>query len=477
MSNTPLIIPSDPHDSARWQHTRRRRRLMEESAWEQDVVETLSARLTPGRVVNLGRPVTSLNLFEATVSQLATQYDSRPTASNPALDEPAIGEVWSIVEEDTHIWELAQSNASAVIGLRENLVKLHRTPRGVRLSLAYPDTVTIETSPGDPDYIIRLSEAGVYTIDGKQEACWTIWDISDPANPTRTIRTIDGKDISRSADPTWAGWVDFYEDGTPFIPFVRYRAKWSPSDWCAYDWSTLVEATIDTAILWTCWHKWVMDSSWAQRYIVDLMLQGLTVTGTGAGATASIEADPASILCFASKPEKSGTAGQFQPPGSPKELADAIMTAQGSMLSNIGIHPSDLELTSQPSSGVAIQLKRSSQRRLAKKYIPQFRAGDTELLKKIAATHNSLAAEGTPALPEDGWVIEYHLPEQSSDEVQAELDQDLKMIDAGIASKVDVFLRLHPGMTREEALQALLDIRSENESLSATTPISNPQGA
>lgn len=471
---TPMIIPSDPTDQQRWLHTRVRRRLLDET-WEQDVVERLSARLTPGRVVNLGRPVTSLNLFQSAVAQLAVQYDQPPTVTNPALDDPATADVWSVVQEDTHIWELGQTNAETVIGLRENLVKLHRTPRGVRLSLAYPDTVEVETAEGDPDYITKVSEACIYTIDGKPEACWTVWDITDPLRPTRTIRTIDGRDISTLADPAWEGWVDFYEDGTPFIPYVRYRAKWSPKTWCAYDWSTLVEAAIDCAILWTAWHKWVMDASWAQRYVIDLMLQGLTVTGSGAGATASVEADPASILCFQTKGEKSGSASQFAPPGSPKELADSIMIFQGSVLSNVGIHPADIEASSSPSSGVAIQLKRSSQRRLAKKFVPQFRQGDTELLKKIAATHNSLAVEGTPALPETGWGIEYHLPEQSADEVEAEMGQDLRMVEAGLASKVDIFVKLHPELTREGALQRLLDIRAENESLTNTTL--DPQGA
>lgn len=473
---TPMIMPTDATDRARWEHTRQRRRMLDET-WERDVSERLSERLTPGRVVNVGKPVTSLNLFHSTVGQLATQYDIAPGVTNPALEDPAVAAVWAVVEEDTHIWELGQSNAESVIGLRENLVRIHRTPEGVRLAMTYPDTVTIETAAGDPNKILIVREACVYSIDGEPEACWLVWDLSNPEAPVRTIRTAsEDKDVSRLADPTWTGWVDYYEDGTPFLPYVRYRAKWSTQEWCAYEWSTLVEATLDVAILWTCWNKWVMDSSWAQRYVIDLALQGLTVTGSGSGATASIEADPASVMCFSTRGDKTGTAGQWQPPGDPKELADAIMVAQGSMLSNIGIHPADLELTSQPSSGTAIQLKRSSQRRLAKKYIPQFRSGDTELLGKIAATHNSIAVEGSPALPEKGWSLDYRLPEQSVDEAEAELAQDLRMIDAGLASLVDTYLRMHPGISREQALADLLRFREERALLSAATPIPNPQG-
>ena len=471
-----MIIPPDTQDSARWTHTRLRRRLGDD-LWEQDVADRLSARLTPGRVVNLGRPVTGLNLYQSTISQLAVQYDQAPAVGNPALEDEATAAVWSVVQEDTHIWELAQTNAESVIGLRECLVKLNRTPRGVRLSLAYPDTVIIETDPCDPDHITKISEAGIYTIEGKPEECWTIWDISDPEKPTRTIRTAsEGKDVSSIADPSYEGWQDFYEDGTAYLPFVRYRAKWSPRQWCAYDWSTLVEAALDVAILWTCWQKWVLDASWAQRYVVDLVLQGLTVTGSGAGATASVDADPPSILCFKTIGEKPGTAGQFSPPGNPKELADSIMVYQASVLSNLGIHPTDLESTSQPSSGTAIQLKRSAQRRLARKFIPQFRSGDQELLKKIAATHNGLAIPGTPALPEDGWTIDYHLPESTPDEVAAELDQDLRLIDAGLASKVDIYVKMHPDLDRARALQALIDIQKESMALSAPVTTSDPQG-
>lgn len=461
---TPTIMPASPVDAARWQHTRQRRRLLED-LWEEDITTRLGERLTAGRVTNLGRPIMSLNLFQAAVSQLAVQYDSPPTVTNPALSDPATADVWALVQADSHIWEMAQSNAESTIGLRENLVKILRGADGPRLTMVAPDTVTIETAVGDPDKIVILQEAGVYMIGEKPEPCWTTWDISDPLMPTRKITTADGQDVSTVADPNWEGWVDFYEDGSPYIPYVRYRAKWTPKTWDAWSWSILVEAAIDTAILWTCWSKWVLDASWSQRYVIDLMLQGLTVTGSGAGATASVEADPTSILCFQTRGEKSGTASSFAPPGNPKELADSIMTFQGSVLSNIGIHPADLEATSQPSSGVAIQLKRSSQRRIAKKYLPQFRAGDQELLKKLSATYNSMAVEGSPALPEEGWAIEYHLPESSADEVMAELAQDLKMIAEGLASKVDVYQKLHPDLTREEALTRLLEIRAENEQL------------
>lgn len=470
---TMTLLPAYPADRARWEHTRRRRRLLDEM-WEEDVIARLSERLTPGRVVNLGKPVTSLNLFASTVRQLAVQYDSAPTVRNDAIEGTDASAVWALIQEDTHIWELAQANAEAVVGLRENLVRVNRTPQGVRLAIVYPDTVEVETDPNDPSTLTVVREAGFYTIDKKQVACWTIWDISNPELPTRTIVNDKGEDVSRIVDPEWGGWRDFFADGTPFLPYVRYRAKWSPKVWDAYSWSTLVESAIDCAILWTAWNKWVMDASWSQRYIIDLMLQGLTVSGTGAAATASIEADPASILCFKTIGEKTGSASQFSPPGDPKSLADAIMSFQGSVLSNIGIHPADLEATAQPSSGVAIQLKRSAQRQLASKMLPQFRAGDLELLKKIAATYNSMAAEGAPALPEDGWALDYHLPDAGSAEMTDALTLSTALIDAGLASKVDVYMKFHPELSRDEAFARLLDIQAENAKLSATTAPSNP---
>ncbi len=458
---TATIRPKDPADRKRWDITRLRRRILE-NVWKGDVSQRLSRRLTPGRQVNIGEPVTSLNLFESTVQQLAIQYDKPPTVRNPAFENEETAELWEDIQRTTHIWQLAQANAEFTIGLRENLVKILRTDDGVRLTLVPPDTVTVETADGDPGKILVIREASIYTIQGKQVVAWTIWDISDPAAPVRTIRTQDDQDISNIADPDWEGWVDFDEDGAPFLPFVRYRARWTPTVWDARAWTTLVEASLDTAVLWTCWNKWVLDASWAQRYVIDLILQGLTVTGDGTGATASVEADPSSILCFKSIGDKPGSAGTFTPPGNPKELADSIMSFQGSALATIGIHPADIAKTNQPQSGVSIQLKRSSQRRMAKQFISQFRDGDTELLTKIALTHNDLTEDNGLMLPVTDWVLVYHLPEQSREEIEAELGQDLTLIKAGLASPVDVFIKMFPGITRAEALTRLLEIRTEN---------------
>lgn len=464
---TPILIPADAEDVARWGETRTRRRMLE-GPWEQDISKRLNEKLTPGRVCNLGRPMQSLNLFAATVRQLAVQYDSAPTVTNSNMS-PEDSSIWSGIVKDAHLWSILQKNSENVIGLRECLLYIGTTEDGIRVQSVTPDTVTIETLPGDPNAIVVIRAARSYLVDGESIPAWAVWDIKDSANPRFYVEGADGKDITRQVVVDPQPW-QYFEPGTeseslpegkPFLPFVMYRAQYTCEPWDPYAQSELVHAALDLAILWTAWNKSILDASWAQRWVIDLMLQGLSVANSGgAGATATVETDPTSILVFQSKGDKPGSVGQWEVPQDPKSQSESIISYQASVLSNIGIHPTDIESTSGPQSGVAIALKRSAQRRLASRLIPEFREADTNLFSKMAMISNIFF--GT-ILPTEGWEIAYHLPEETVEEFIAALDRDERLVKIGFLSKVDMMMRYRPELSREQAAAKLREIEIENK--------------
>jgi hypothetical protein len=93
-------------------------------------------------------------------------------------------------------------------------------------------------------------------------------------------------------------------------------------------------------------------------------------------------------------------------------------------------------------SGVAIQLKRSYQRKVAVGYVPMFQAADQRLFSKMARTWNIFYGGGVK-LPADGWKIEYSLPETSTDEFLADLKRDQTLIELGLKSTVDLCMKLY----------------------------------
>ena len=463
-ATAPVLLPSDPEDAARWEHTRIRRRMLD-GHWEQDISRRLNEKLTPGRTYNLGRPVQSLNLFASVVRQVAVQYDSHPTDSNPDLSEEQEA-AWHQMMADAHLWAIMQRASESIIGLREGFIQGEWVPNpqhpdGGEVSVCplTPDTVVTVTRPGDPDDVLVLKAARSYTVDGDSFPAWAVWDISDPEQPHFRVEDSSGKVITERVVTEPQPWPYWKENGQPYLPFIKYRAQDTAEPWDAYALSELVHAALDTAILWTAWTKSVLDASWSQRWVIDLMLQGMSISGAGAAVTASVETDPTSILCFTSRSDKPGSVGQYTTPVDPAAMALSIVTFQSSVLSNIGIHPADVETAHVAQSGVAIQLKRSAQRRLALRLLPQFRQGDVALLGMLARISNTF---GGTSYPTEGWQIQYHLPEASVDEFIAELDRDERMVRLGFISKLDLMMKYRPELSREQAREALLDVAREN---------------
>jgi hypothetical protein len=458
MNEMQTLISTNAADYHRMEHTAVRLRMLE-GPWEQDITRRLNEKLTPGRLVNLGRPTQSLNLFQSATRQIAVQHDEPCGFSNPALTTLS-DEAFRELVSSTHLHSILQKNTEYVVGLRENLIRIDQTANGVKLHIATPNTITIETVPGDPNGIVVIREMTNYLIDGEWVAAWAIWDISNPLNPHFRVEDGEGNHITNQVvlmDEGQEAWIWFDPQGNPFLPWVRYRAQYTCNQWDAYTGAELAHASIDCAILWTAWNKVVLDASWAQRWVIDLMIQGLSQTSDG---TATLECDPTSIIALKSGNDKTGSTGQWEPGADPEVSAKAILQFQSSVLSNIGIHPADIEASTNAQSGIAIQLKRSAQRRLASRMIPQFRAGDTELVEKMAMIYNMTVGEDI--LPINGWSIAYHLPAASTDEFIAELDRDTKLISLGFISKVDLMMKYNPELSRDQAIERLKLVAEDN---------------
>ena len=102
-----------------------------------------------------------------------------------------------------------------------------------------------------------------------------------------------------------------------------------------------------------------------------------------------------------------------------------------------------------PRSGYALAVSREEQRDAARRLEPQFRRGDLELLRIVAALVNARTPDDP--LPESGWSISY----QSLPPSQSEIDGILTRVDGGLMSRVDAYIELHPGMTPEQAAREL----------------------
>ena len=68
-------------------------------------------------------------------------------------------------------------------------------------------------------------------------------------------------------------------------------------------------------------------------------------------------------------------------------------------------------------------------------------------------------------MADDGYSIVYPGPPRSASETTAEIERMELMIAHGLASRVDAYMAMHPGLLREQALTELERIAAENRLL------------
>lgn len=432
------LLPKSPTDIARWNESRRRRRMLE-GLWEQDVKDRIAEYFSKVRELVMGKPATGLNLFNSVINQHAIVYDNEFTIQAPEGVNDAAKVAFSEVLSNAHLAQLLQRNCKLVTGLREGLMKLIYTNTGLRYNVVPADIVVVKHAPQDPSTLTEVRE-GIILSSGAP--AWDVWNIENPEAPFHIIEDLDGKDISAEVLKEPGVYKERKTDGTPFLPYVMYHAEWSDKLWNAWDYIELADASLDLAVLWTMFGDGIRKAAWPQRYIINLRLDGATVTKGPDARAGYVDTAPTSIIVLKPiDPNAPASAGQFQPGCDPTALGEAIVKYMTVVLSNIGINPADMQSTPQAQSGYAIQLKRSAQRREAKKAIPNFRDGDTELLDKTAMMLNIY--EGAK-YPEEGWGINYNLPELANSEIKEAVEAKMALIELGMASKVDMFIELNP---------------------------------
>jgi hypothetical protein len=323
-----------------------------------------------------------------------------------------------------------------------------------------------------PTVPVRIEHAvnRINPEEGIEQQYWDIWDISDPSKPYFAILTTDEerKNVTRLFIPeNELGNYPYINPETkiPFLPWVLYHAKDTGNLFCPNEWGELVSGTMDMALLYSFYIHIVKDASWAQKYGIDVELNGLENVSAGKASMQRVGTDPSSILMFSSKDgNTSGSLNTFTTATDAKSVIESIKIFAGAIVANIGIPPQDLQKT-QSESGVAIKLKKDSVRKFQSSFAPNFKIGDVEYLEKSAMISNLFSDASSPALPISGYNVKYTSLPLDNDEISKEVDIGMRLIEQGLMSKIDLLMKINESLeTREEAIDKLREIKIENNS-------------
>lgn len=459
--------PQSKSDRDRWEFTRLAKRILR-GAWKYDLKRHMDLYLPPSRSDAWGPPSVSLNTFRSVIDQISQLYHRAPIIRNEEADEADLVAATELFRRHAHLQRLT-------VGLRECLVRVHWndpthvSDGGVSLRIVTPDVAVVEDDPKAPGVPVYIKEAvkrkHPHTPD-RDAWTWDVWDIRDPSAPSFRIEDDKGRDITDIFLPEEAvgryDWVD--EDGTPYLPWILYHAQDTGDIWDPYFWSELLWGTMDVGLCWTFWLHAVKDCSWDQKYGINVDLVGATTEGEGANSRSRVPTDPASILLFRQRTtEGASSLGSFSRPIDPKNIGDAVLAYQKTVSQSAGLDPADVQTKSGAESGVAITIRRDAVRRLQASFEDEFRAADTELLRKFARVSNTF---GGTSLPLDGWMITYHSLPRSSEEVKSTLEEVRQLLDIGLITKRDALRKLNPELTEEQLdlkMTELAELATEQE--------------
>lgn len=459
-------------DAVRVQVSRARRRLLY-GQWEQDALERIRARLGAIRKEAVGYPDLSANPFRSVCHQVAVLYDREPRISHPEGKGPVTFLTRKLREA---LWASKMQRVQRdTVGLREMLVRVDVSEHGkLLIRPVFPDRTDLQASDEEPDQPSVIIEARPRKIGRAANPVWT-YDELDLNEPSYVVRTGDGRDITKNALGSAASGKAYpYRWGTddPFLPYVLYHATPTGLLWDPFELRELVEATYESCVHWTFWGHCIRDASWPQRWAEGVEIAGTNLSGGPGAPRQSVTTDPTSVLLFRRSASDNGGSpqiGQWSPGADPQSMAESLMVYDQRIASYAGVtDPEFIRRSGDPRSGYALSINRDGQRSASRKFEPQFRAGDEELLCKCAALLNRHAEEhgfsedeDYEELPESGWTIRYPGLPLTPEEQDARRRNVLELLDKGLISRVRAYAELHE-LELEEAKAELEEIPDPN---------------
>ena len=434
-----VLIPYFGADQEfRLQEQRLRRRMLE-GLWAEDLTKHTREHLGPRRTAYIGKLSRAMNLAKSATDQLAVSYEMPVIVQHEDRDSQ---QLMADVLAGMYWQGLMKRQNKRIVGMREALVKLSYSDASERVTmeLVPADVVDVTTDPNDPMVLREVRHARERTI-GDKTAIY--YDVHDVETGETIIEDADGVDVTSSFEPDG---ITVLTDmgGDPIPVWFLYHAEPSDKVWNAQDWCEIFDGARDIATMWNGHMAGVRDGSWAQRVVIDGTPPAAEVDAHG---NSIVPASADSLLVIHSKPNQQASVSQWTPPVNPKDMGEAILMYQKTLMATIGLYPGDLQ-ERRAESGIAIQIKRSGQRRYAMSLEPMLRSVDVRVMSSIAKLYNAYY-EGGPMLEEDGYTVTYQYLDDPVGDRIAEFEYTMMLVDKHMISPAQAYMRIHPGVTDE----------------------------
>ena len=438
----------------------------------------------------LGEPDTSVNTLGDMGRQLTTPglYGLRPMMRHAgeqsglvAIDGPLDQCGWATKMQMVQYLTLTVGDMFA---------RFDVDPRRRRLTcrLVMPHDVWTRTDPADPSCIVELWELRVFTVDKESQFCWEVFDISNPAAPSHRVHLTDSRSVGRGEvvgglgrDVT-AAVLGAKQAETPYpwlstetmegpegpvrVPVIPY-AHWQDMD-AGQQWNHLHRrdayvGALNAALFWTYTNRGALNATGTYVMTANLVPHGVNVHKDGGPTLSTKTITPGATDHYSTDGEKTPYVWVIPEGVNLPNLLEFADRYELKQATRWGLNPSDLTRTAaNPSSAAALMVSDEGKQRFSRQVEPVFRRSDLEAFRIAAIVHR---AGGLGDLPETGYTTQYPAIAPTPQQAQALRDDLTWQLEQGTLSHVDVYMRLNPGSTEEDAVRALRKVRAQEAEL------------
>jgi hypothetical protein len=305
-----------------------------------------------------------------------------------------------------------------------------------KIMLRLPHQTEVGYSQGDVEWVAYFVEM---TGEKQDVERWAYWSDTEHYYIDKT----SGKDKIVAVE-------DNEEMVNPFgvLPFVYLHNGWrDESFWDKYTGDDLTGGTIDMAVHLTFLNHIIKTQSFKQ----------LVGKGDNVGELLGQVLDPLSILTLTGQNTEISV---LDLQSNYDQLHKVVQELANNLAIGYGVSPSQFRMTSQASSGFALQMENLKLDRFTLEQQADFKAYEQELFDmiKVVSEYYGKSVDGDMSVD----FQEPNYPSSKSDQ----LDIDIKAIDMGLTSPHKVLMRNNPDLSEEDARIDVDDnINARNEML------------
>lgn len=415
------------------------------------------------RAARWGRPDTALNALAQVSHALSNpgHYSRQPMITGPeaARASDLTAPLWPLMQHVEYLTYAVGSMAVLVDVSADGEITYHPVP---------PHHVWATPDPMRPSVPLIIRRLLLRTIGDRLAYTWDIYDISDPANPTFSVRLAEGDgkigdDVTTQAIPGYTGDYAWRRpDRTPYLPWAIHRTWEDGSIWSWMRGRSTARGALMAMMYFSAAGHAAFNSTGKVALIFGATPMGGQLVDHGSGIQSLVlDADPGNMVYHT--PMEGTTQPSVTEIGTVDTLPALAEWAgyyAGLVQMSCGVMPTDATRASaNPMSGVAISLSNASKRDEQLRANPIRRPADMHLIRVTCWLSGV-----DPA----GLGIVYHEITSSPDEERAAREADEWEASQGLISKIDLMMRRRPGLTREQARAEIMRVRAEDAEIDPT---------